>query len=155
MAGIQQVHAVRNALIRENAVAQQNLAIHEFNGRVCSVLSSITDQELPATPAHWWEWWEDYNEVYTEGEKPVRTYYDRDVVVLDEPTSGGGSTTSTGGNRSTKECLVAGTPVWTDAGPMPVEQIRVGDRVLSQDPDYGRTGLQARVANHRARAPNR
>ena len=35
------------------------------------------------------------------------------------------------------ECLVAGTPVWTDAGPRPVEQLQVGDRVLSQDPNSG------------------
>jgi len=137
MTSVQQVHALRNALIRENAVAQQNLAIHEFNGRVCSVLSDVADEEIPDSPDQWWEWWEDYNEVYTEGEKPVRTYYDRDLVVLDEPTSGGGTTGSSGGNRSTKECLVAGTPVWTDAGPIPVEQIRVGDRVLSQDPHTG------------------
>jgi hypothetical protein len=34
-------------------------------------------------------------------------------------------------------CLVAGTPVWTDAGPKPIEGIRVGDLVLSQDPTTG------------------
>lgn len=128
MARVQQAHAARNALIRENAVAQQNLAIHEFNGRVCSVLANVTDQQLPATPEDWWEWWSDYNEVYTEGEKPVRSYYTSNQVEFSESTSG---------NRSTKECLVAGTPVWTDAGPMPVELLEVGDRVLSQHPDTG------------------
>jgi len=128
MARVQQVHAARNALIRENAVAQQNVAIHEFNGRVCSVLANVTDQELPATPEEWWEWWSDYNEVYTVGEKPVRGYYTRDQVAFSESSSG---------NRSTYECLVAGTPVWTEAGPVPVEQVRIGDRVLSQNPNTG------------------
>ncbi len=137
MARLQEVHAAQNALLRENAMAQQNLAIHEFNGRVCAVLSQVTDESISATPEEWWDWWSDYNEVYTEGEKPVRTYYDRDQVYFSEPTSGGGSTGSSGGGRSTKECLVAGTPVWTDAGPRAVEEIQVGDRVLSQDPNTG------------------
>ena len=34
-------------------------------------------------------------------------------------------------------CLAAGTPIWTDAGPVAVEKIKVGDRVLSQDAETG------------------
>ncbi len=34
-------------------------------------------------------------------------------------------------------CLAAGTPVWTDAGPVAVEKIKVGDRVLAQDTETG------------------
>ena len=34
-------------------------------------------------------------------------------------------------------CLTAGTPIWTDAGPVAVEKIKVGDRVLAQDPETG------------------
>jgi hypothetical protein len=37
-----------------------------------------------------------------------------------------------------KECLAAGTPAWTDRGAVPIEQVRAGDRVLSQDPESGR-----------------
>ena len=39
--------------------------------------------------------------------------------------------------RATFSCLAAGTPIWTDAGPVAVEKIKVGDRVLSQDPETG------------------
>jgi hypothetical protein len=35
------------------------------------------------------------------------------------------------------ECFVAGTLVWTQAGPVAIEKIRVGDLVLSQDPHTG------------------
>ena len=35
------------------------------------------------------------------------------------------------------DCLAAGTPVWTELGPVPVEQIQVGDRVLVQDVSTG------------------
>lgn len=34
-------------------------------------------------------------------------------------------------------CFVAGTLVWTDNGLVPIEEIRVGDRVLSQSEDNG------------------
>ena len=34
-------------------------------------------------------------------------------------------------------CLAAGTPILTDAGPVAVEKIKVGDRVLSQDAETG------------------
>jgi len=125
---VQQVHATRNALVREYEVAQQNLAIHQLNGRVCSVLSNISDEEPSMNPDEWWEWWNEHNEVYTVGEKPTREYYEKDQVVTTE---------STPDNRSTFECLVAGTPVWTDTGPVPIERIRLGDRVLSQDPETG------------------
>lgn len=34
-------------------------------------------------------------------------------------------------------CLPQGTPVWTLLGPLPIEEITAGDRVLSQDPESG------------------
>ncbi len=37
----------------------------------------------------------------------------------------------------TFECFVAGTPVWTETGPMPIEEVAVGDWVLAQDPTTG------------------
>jgi hypothetical protein len=43
-------------------------------------------------------------------------------------------TFATGGNC---DCLAAGTKVWTDMGAMAIEAIRIGDRVLAQDPNTG------------------
>jgi hypothetical protein len=40
------------------------------------------------------------------------------------------------------DCLVAGTPVWTIAGPTPVEQLQPGDMVLSQHPETGELAYQ-------------
>ena len=40
------------------------------------------------------------------------------------------------------ECLVAGTPVWTNAGAVAVEKIRPGDMVLSQNPETGELGYK-------------
>ncbi len=39
--------------------------------------------------------------------------------------------------RPLGDCLLAGTPVWTASGPARVEEIRVGDLVLSQHPGTG------------------
>ena len=37
----------------------------------------------------------------------------------------------------TVDCLAAGTPVRTDRGLTAIEEVRVGDRVLSQDVETG------------------
>jgi hypothetical protein len=41
------------------------------------------------------------------------------------------------GDERRCECFVAGTLVWTQAGPVAIEEITVGDLVLSQDPNSG------------------
>jgi len=43
------------------------------------------------------------------------------------------------GIRPWKQCLAAGTLVWTDRGPVPVEQTVHGDAVYCHDPDTGET----------------
>src|SRR5262249_54321590 len=35
------------------------------------------------------------------------------------------------------ECFVAGTPVWTMSGPMPIESVKVGELVIAQNPESG------------------
>ena len=49
-------------------------------------------------------------------------------------------------------CFIAGTPVWTESGLTPIEQIQVGDRVLAQDVETGELAYKAVVATTR-RAP--
>ena len=41
-------------------------------------------------------------------------------------------------SQSSHSCFVASTPVWTRMGPVPIEEIRAGDLVLSQSPATGR-----------------
>ena len=40
------------------------------------------------------------------------------------------------------ECLVAGTPVWTELGPVPIERVRVGDRVIACNCETGEIALK-------------
>ena len=135
--------ALAKARAREMELARQNAVIGQFNQRICEVLAVATGQGY-ASPEEWWRWWNDYNEVYVVGPRPVARVYQEDEVLLIDPSAPetAPSEGQTSGGvvarvPSTYECLVAGTPVWTDSGPMPVEQIRVGDRVLSQDPETG------------------
>ncbi len=166
--------AAMKAQAREAAVAQQNEAIRQSNERICCVLSKATGEPLLAMPERWWQWWNEYNEVYVPSEKPVRWAYRQDTVRFDDPgpappedeqdneeesrpfkegtlvysnPSGfevwetdprrGWIKDSSGNWLPYLSCLVAGTLVWTDAGLVPIEEVEVGDGVLSQDPQSG------------------
>jgi hypothetical protein len=145
--------AAMKARLREMAVAQHNFRQRQFNERIAGVLAKATGEDLPASPEAWWKWWNDYNEVFTVGKKPVQSVYRREQVAFDDPYADEPSSTPDGPGSSQKptgsgfgstpdyrltfECLVAGTPVWTESGFRPIEQIRVGDLVLAQDPQSG------------------
>ena len=111
--------AARKAQVLEVAKAQQNAVIGRFNERICQVLAVATGQHFPANPDIWWQWWNDKNEVYYEGAKPVKVAYRREEVSFDDPyPDGPGQTMLTPRPPpSMYECLVAGTPVWTTATP--------------------------------------
>lgn len=81
-------------------------------------------------PRFWWKWWQDYNELYLFNEKPIyektfSNYYDYDMYSESMPVP------------PLSSCFVRGTLVPTKAGPETIENIRLGDQVLSQDPDSG------------------
>jgi hypothetical protein len=144
-----QMDAAMKAQALELNVAQQNAAIQQLNGRVCQALAVATGAKLEATPDAWWKWWNERNEVFYPDGKPVRAVYRRTEVAYADPLSNGyqPATPSTGPtqtevspaslSRARYECLVAGTSVWTDAGPVPIERILPGDRVLAQDAETG------------------
>ena len=130
------VKAALAAQAREMAVARQNLQTAALNAAIAQLLSDVTDVNLPPSPEAWSEWWAETDEVYVPGYKPLETTYvpiqnTTDITVpvpMREAIIPGVSHYS---------CLAAGTPIWTDAGPVAVEKIKVGDQVLSQNPETG------------------
>lgn len=101
---------------------RQNATTEDQNRRICTLLTMVTGEDLVASPQGWWQWWNDQNELYALGPKPVRqASFSTGVDVTDSPIPAGRS-----------DCLAAGTVVWTELGPASVEKICVGDRVLSQ-----------------------
>jgi len=126
----------------ERAAAMQNRFTAALNERLTWVLKTATGVDLPADPEAWWTWWSEQNEVFVSGSKPVSIVQrSRSVAMVDETSSGdltgSGSGAGSGGGSQRLDCLAAGTPVWTAKGQLVIEQVRVGDLVLSQHAQTG------------------
>ncbi len=138
-----------NARNAEQAVLEENERTAELNTRITDALATATGQLLPGSPDSWWAWWNQYNEVFVEGDKQTRTISQtREVNIVDrtspdaEPTGSGGtqggSQQGLSGTQSyPMDCLAAGTMIWTLNGLAPVEEIQAGDMVLSKHVNTG------------------
>jgi hypothetical protein len=112
----------------------------EVNGAVCGTLAIATGHTAGREPQEWWQWWNEENEVFVAGSKPVTTFVQTREVDVTQTTGGGGG----GGTRL--DCLAAGTSVWTDRGPRTIESLRIGDRVLAQHIETGELAFQPVLA---------
>ncbi len=107
-------------------LASENETRAKRNALIKEVLEIATDLPVSDDPIASWNSWKLYNELYTPEKLPVYETYGEDQY-----------------QRFTEEvyrpcsCFVAGTPVWTQSGPQPIEQIGVGEMVLSQNPITG------------------
>lgn len=122
---------------QERAVAQQNRATNERVNNVCSLLRATTGEELEDKAETWWTWWNDHNERY-QNEKPTEYAYHQQRERIGINSRSYGNTTESkkydfGEMLIQYSCLVPGTLVQTSAGLRPIEQIKIGDLVLSQD----------------------
>jgi len=100
-------------------------------------LAMVLDKSDLTTPQQWWDWWNGYQQVYVSGPKPqIRNDYeefwtvDRRRRIQRTPAPQVFSTPRA-------SCFAAGTPVVTEYGPKPIEEVELGDRVLSQDIESG------------------
>jgi hypothetical protein len=107
----------------ELQAAAANASARSKNRRVIEALQTATGQQLGEQPQAWWDWWQDYNQKWWP--QISQCIYNQQQRIY--PT----------GPQSRHSCFVAGTLVRTETGLTPVEAIRPGDRVLSQDPDSG------------------
>ncbi|MFH1921363.1 MAG: polymorphic toxin-type HINT domain-containing protein [Planctomycetota bacterium] len=140
-ARLQERDAANRAARIQAAVTEQNADIDDLNRRVCDALATATGEHVLPAPENWWTWWNDVNESYLPGSKPVREVYNRQEAPTPSPPS-------------MCECLIAGTLVWTDSGLAPIERIAVGDRVLSQNPHTGELAYKP-VLRTTVRPPDR
>jgi hypothetical protein len=128
---LQTQHAQRiESSLRE--VQRRNSTTQQVNSRVHDTLCSVTGLNLESSPQSLWDWWKDYNDYERVQEKPV--VYQRQNQVYRSPDIVLGA--------PRRECFPAGTPVWTETGPVSIEEIRRGDRVLSQDSGTGELGYR-------------
>lgn len=126
---------------RLTADLQRDVA--ERNDRAQRLLSAVTGKAFGNDPRTWWSWWDDYTEAtnYAKTERKPQVRREGYRVTY-EPMP----------YVSWSSCLVAGTLVWTDRGPLAVETVQVGDRVLSQNVETGELAYKP-VLKTTVRAP--
>lgn len=138
---------IEGALIEIGRISD-NIAIENKNRTISNVLSKVTGETEGKSPNDWWKWWDEREEVYSPGEKPLETSYaSRNSNVV-------GGVTRLGEPQQRYECLAAGTPILTNRGHVAVEKIRIGDLVASQHPVTGEVKMQP-VLRTTTRTPER
>ncbi len=106
-----------------------NAEATEGNERIEEALQAAIGVESIGSPQVWWQAWQDFNELQSLADEPVQVAFEDFTESIDVTPS-----LSIG---ASPECFVAGTPVWTQAGPRPIELIEPGDMVLAQNPESG------------------
>lgn len=103
----------------------ENDRTDEINKRAAEVLSAVSGQEFSVDPKFWWTWWC----VFT-GTQPRPKGLQVHVVKEQLP-----STIAVGAipPQNHDGCLIAGSLVMTETGLVAIDQIQIGDRVLSKD----------------------
>ncbi len=118
----------QNAYQANLQLAVQNLSINEANRPTLAVLATVTGLRSDQAPKEWFKWWQDYNEYSW----PKPSYY-----LCSASCEYHESPSPYLFNTGRASCFLAGTPVRTEMGTVPIESIKPGDRVLAQDQDTG------------------
>ncbi len=131
------------------ALVKLNRKLLEFNESIYRVLESTVGKVAARDPDAWWDWWHKLN-VLGLDKKPVYvdSYYNPvDVPYVayapsDLPSFPSVSTPALYSDPPPPpprhcSCFGRGTLVWTFNGQMPIENVQIGDRVLSQNPMSG------------------
>jgi Pretoxin HINT domain len=144
--------SLAQAQLVERQVALRNAMASVHNERFFIALEKTTNQVIAREPALWWKWWKEYNEaqfskptsvqvarsyqvvkpaIYQQSNVPLPTQPKPNVFTPRRPPPPWVDTTIR------TSCFVAGTKVRSEAGLQGIEELRPGDRVLSQDPTSG------------------
>ena len=132
-----QAKVMAQVRVQQATFAAMNANTQKLNSRLSNILTVATGDSQPTTPDDWYSWWDDYNEISQQGDKPfLITYQARwePVVTLAQaPTL-------------TCSCLVAGTPVLDRIGARSGradQGRRSGARLrLRQRPTHAQTGAE-------------
>jgi hypothetical protein len=149
--------AIQNARLASlvAALEQTSAVVNELTARSTAVLRDVTGQDAGTDPDAWMAWWADQQGYIYEGPAGVprqpgaggptpsgqvtQPYVRRPPIVQPRPKPVLTSWVHF-------SCFAAGTPVHGIDGPLPIERVRVGDRVLTQDTGTGLLSFQPIVA---------
>lgn len=107
----------------------------QLNARIIRVLAAATGKNLGSDREVWRKWWAE-EQGYTYDPPPPSPRQDL-TLWDDKPTFSA---------EVRVDCFAAGTPVHTLTGILPIEQIEIGDQVLTQHPRSGELSYQPVVA---------
>lgn len=121
------------------AIEAENAAARKLNERVLTILTATTGGDLGPDRESWMSWWSDrqgYAFVVppSPGAKPT---FDQLVPLAEPPTFA---------SYVSNSCFAAGTLVTTRDGRRPIEGLKVGDMVLTQDVAAGTLAYEPVVA---------
>jgi hypothetical protein len=116
----------------EQRVQAANAVVSVSNQRFFEVLEQTTKERQAREPMAWGQWWQQYNEY--RWYRPTQCLWTSNVSCY---TSMNFTVDHLTGTYHPPSCFLAGTPVRTQTGLVPIETIQPGDRVLSQDQDTG------------------
>jgi hypothetical protein len=119
------------------AVEEQNRQTQARNERITEALVTATGEKLAPQPELWWKWWMELNELAQPDGKDVRYRYQFNQVDVQKAKTYSGNPYAASEIRLCVSCFNAGTPVWTDQGPVAIERLQIGDLVLSRDVETG------------------
>jgi tetratricopeptide (TPR) repeat protein len=118
-------------------IESTNQGINQYNERVLPVLAGITGMNLGVEPEKWRAWWTDQLGYSYRSDVPeIKPTY-TDFVAASLPLA------------AMSSCFAAGTLVQTINGPRPIESLRTGDEVLSQDVSSGSLTFEPVLVAHR------
>ena len=152
--------AYLQAMSREQQLSSHNAATKYANDLVFHVLEETTAAVILRDERDWWAWWEKYNE--TVSAKPTRFLYQPSVTPYHDYTAAQQYQRETVQGRhinyprprykprfssadprlrysfrSPFSCFVGSTKVWAETGVVTIAEVKIGDRVLAQDPNSG------------------
>lgn len=112
--------------------------VEEENERVIAALKRSLRKDSPAqtAPKELWDWWQTYNGMAKLGDSATKQLLEisaSESPVYEQPMSEIAELSEIVEFIPGSSCFAAGTPVWTDRGPLPIETLQTGDRVLTFD----------------------
>ena len=132
--------AVQQSLAQDvQAIETINNQINQLNDRVLPIVQTASGQKLGAEPEKWKSWWTDQLGYAFQASQPATKPTFTEIVDVSSWSA-------------SLECFGEGTLVHAAGGPKAIETIRVGDRVLSQNPATGVLAYQPVMVVHRTKA---
>ncbi len=131
-------------------IQRYNTRVEEVNGRVVQALQTITGQEFDAQGHYdvWRHWWTD-QEGYAPpppATEPKPTVTQNVALAYQRQAQPFSRTGSAIVGYRRHSCFAAGTPVHALSGLKPIETLKTGDQVLTQDTTTGALSFQPILA---------